>query len=141
MTKKEFERRARLKTTLASLGFTDSEVDSLRRISNTLQRWFELECGSDSGAIERDEKTGKPVFRTARGQSWPVADRETGARKRLDAIIAARNKRFSVEDGAPMLFSYVQTDPRGAALYILRPKDVIAGCGPDAFYSRGICVY
>jgi len=141
MTKNEFERRAQLTATLTGLGFKESEVESLRRISNTLRRWHELECGTDSGAVERDETTGKPIFRSTSGRSWPVADRETGALKRLGAIVTARNKRFTVKDNVPMLFHYVQTDPRGAALYILRPQDVMAGVGPECFYSRGICVY
>lgn len=140
MTKKELERRARLTATLTGLGFTDSEVESLRRISNTLRRWYELECGTDAGAIERDEN-GNVLFRSPSGRSWRVADRETGALKRLGAIVTARNKRFTVKDNVPMLFHYVQTDPRGAALYILRPQDVMAGVGPECFYSRGICVY
>lgn len=134
-TKQEWMRRNHLQTALSGLGFTESEVQSLRRISNTLQRWFELECGTDSGAIERRED-GKPVFRTASGRSWPVADRETGARKRLAALMAARNSRESVP-----LSAYIQTDPRGAALYILRQGDVPEGMKADACYSRGICVY
>lgn len=36
---------------------------------------------------------------------------------------------------------YLQTDPRGAALYILRPGDVPEGKDVDAYYNRGICVY
>jgi hypothetical protein len=36
---------------------------------------------------------------------------------------------------------YIQTDPRGAALYILRPGDVPEGKDAGAYYNRGICVY
>jgi hypothetical protein len=39
------------------------------------------------------------------------------------------------------LTAYIQGDPRGAALYILRPGDVPEGESADAYYSRGICVY
>jgi hypothetical protein len=39
------------------------------------------------------------------------------------------------------LSSYIQTDPRGAALYIIRPGDVPEGGDVNAYYSRGICVY
>jgi hypothetical protein len=140
MTKAELMRRQHLQNALTGLGFTADEVAKLRKISNTLRRWFERECGTDDGAIERDDD-GKPFFSNGRGRRWPVPDLERGARRRLKAIISARNARFTVADNAPMLFSYIQTDPRGAALYILRPSDVMAGCGPDAFYSRGICVY
>jgi len=171
MTKNEFERRARLTTALTGLGFTEYEVDVLRRISNTLRRGHELECGTDSGAVERDETTGKPIFRSTSGRSWPVADRETGAIKRLQAIMHRRNDFFvpglpekhrlwECDDGtldildfdgeiaiynvpknkAPLAY-YIQTDPRGAALYILRPGDVPPGEDPAAYYSKGICVY
>lgn len=140
MTKAEFIRIQHLTSSLSGLGFTVDEVDKLRKISNTLRRWFERECGTDGGVIERDEETGKPFFRTffrnGRGNRWPVPDLETGAHKRLAVILAARNGRqwFPVS-------TYIQTDPRGAALYILLPGDVPEGESADAYYSRGICVY
>ena len=98
----------------------------------TLHRWHELECGDEFGSIERDEKTGKPYMRSSRtGRRYSVADRETGALKRLDAIMA----RY------PTLSAYVQGDPRGAALYILRDGDVPEGKDVAAYYSRGLAVY
>lgn len=136
MTKQEWMRRHHLQNALVGLGFTVEEVEKLRKISNTLRRWFERECGTDAGAIERDEETGKPFFRNGRGNRWPVPDLETGARKRLAAIMAARNGREAVP-----LATYIQTDPRGAALYILRPGDVPEGLNAASCYSRGICVY
>jgi hypothetical protein len=66
-----------------------------------------------------------------------IPDRETGALKRLRDIVQARNI-IRAED--PLSF-YVQTDPRGAALYILRPQDIPEGKDVSAYYSRGICVY
>ena len=170
MTKKETERRARQLRTLQSLGFTDFEADKLRRISITLQRWHELECGIDGGVIERDDDTGRPFWRSeTTGRKWPVADRETGAHKRLARIMAARDARLGLpsdahnwrcDDGtfdivddegevvrqnvpahAALLRAYVQTDPRGAALYILRPGDVPDGKDPASYYSRGVCVW
>ena len=47
---------------------------------------------------------------------YPIADRETGARKRL-AVIMARY---------PHLTAYVQGDPRGCALYILTASQLSA---------------
>jgi len=132
MNKQETQRRARLVATLQNLGFTPDEADQLRRISNTLQNWFGLECGTEQGHIERDETTGKPYFYYDRTETRsPVNDRERGALKRLGAIMASR----------PHLAAYIQGDPRGAALYILRPDDVPAGQSADSYYSRGICVY
>jgi len=133
---------------LQSLGFTFDECEKLRRISMTLRRWFELECGNGddwrSWAIERDEETEIPYMvthnhRTKTTRRDRVADRETGARRRLDAIIHARNIRQPLQE-SPLVSAYIQSDPRGASLYILRPGDVPEGESPLAYYSRGICV-
>ena len=119
------------------------DAEKLRRIAMTLQRWFELECGDGNGMIEREEKTGAPYWYNAnsrfvgagdRRAYRRIPDRETGARKRLAAIMA----RY------PTLRAYVQTDPRGAALYILRPDDVRDCKSVDDLasrYTRGICVH
>jgi hypothetical protein len=153
MTRKEAERLARQAEVLRSLGFTSEEAEQLRRISMTLHRWHELECGTDAGCIERDEHTGEPFWSSPR-RDWKerVADREKGALKRLAELIRkvnvirageirdrARRKLQPVELGP--LSAYIQTDPRGAALYIIRPGDVPAGADVSAHYNRGICVY
>ena len=151
MTKNEALRRARLDSYLLTLGFTDSEVASLRRINSTLQRWHELECGDGNGVIERDDATGKPYWlsysRSYLGANdsrmrSPVADREAGALRRLRNIVQARNARSQLIDAAPMpVDTYIQSDPRGAALYILRPGDIPAGSSVESCYTRGICVF
>jgi len=149
MTRQEAIRQAQQENTLLDLGFTVAEARQLRRISMTLRRWFELECGDStvlySYAIERDPDADKPYLVTHSHRApfgttrTPIADRETGARKRLSAILAARNTR-AIGAGAG-LSAFVQSDPRGAALYILRPGDVPDGADESAYYSRGICVY
>lgn len=149
MNKREWERRAHLESVLLALGFTAQEAEQLRRVSNTLQRWHEMECGTEGGCIERDEKTGRPYWYNANARyvdphdpraRWPIPDREAGAKKRLAAILARRNHEgHEVISGK--VSAYIQTDPRGAALYILRPGDVPEGKDADAYYSRGICVY
>lgn len=145
MTRNERERLTRQENTLMELGFTREESDSLRRISRRLQRWYELECGTDTGMIERDDATGKPFWvsytRRYLGANdtrirTPMADFETGALRRLARIVSARNERT----GSPVE-TYIQSDPRGAALYILRPGDVPEGLKPEACYTRGVCVY
>ena len=121
--------------TLRRAGISEDDALALRRIAMTLHRWHELECGTDRGCIERDEYSGIPQWRpatdTARLYGRPVPDRETGALKRLAAIMA----RY------PDLSAYVQGDPRGAALYILRPGDVPEGKDAEGYYSRGLAVY
>ena len=142
MTKREALRLARQIEVLQSLGFTSDEADKLRRISMTLQRWHELECGNGQGCIERDEASGIPQWRrstdTGRLAGMPIPDRETGAKKRLAAIM---QRQYFREGAVQGLSTFIQTDPRGAALYILRPGDVPAGQSADAYYTRGICVY
>ena len=150
MTRKEAERLTHQQNVLMSLGFTRDEAEALRRISMTLRRWHEHECGDENGCIERDEKTGRPYWRWSGAKErigQPMADREKGAHKRLAAIMGQRNGRPAIKDGrlnaSPdgKLSAYIQTDPRGAALYILRPGDVPEGADAGAYYSRGICVY
>ncbi len=152
MTKKEAERQTRQADTLRALGFTSTEATALRRISLTLQQWAEHEC---NGAIQRDGDYGDGApyrYNIYTGRKlYRAPDRERGALKRLGAIVDHRNGRAEIrraeygpEPGSPHaepLSYYVQGDPRGAALYILRPGDVPEGQDPGAYYTRGICVY
>ena len=132
MNKKEYARLFSQSQVLRELGFSEVESEQLRRISMTLHRWHELECGDGSGCIERDEETGLAYWlNSMSGKRYRMADRETGARRRLVKIISQH----------PTLSTYIQTDPRGAALYILRPGDVPKGKDVDAYYNRGICIY
>jgi len=116
--------------TAAGIAYDDAEA--LRRISMTLKRWFEHEC---NGAIQRDGERGDgaPFWHsTFDGRKlYRAPDRERGALRRLDKIMA----RY------PDLKPYVQGDPRGCALYVLRPGDVPEGKDADAYYSRGVPVY
>lgn len=151
MNKYEREQRHRTYSTLQSLGFTYAECEALRRISMTLQRWHELECGTEQGHIERDgpEDFDTPYFYpsyTGSGKQprYKTPDREKGARKRLAGILLNQLNRTKDSDGTikgPALSAYVQGDPRGSALYILRPGDIPEGEDVNAYYSRGIAVY
>ena len=121
---------------LVQIGVRRDDADALRRIAMTLHRWHELECGDANGnAVERDEATGKTYmsFDTQSGhrRRYPTPDRETGAKKRLAAIMAKY----------PTLSAYIQGDPRGASLYILRPGDVPEGSKAESYYSNGVAVY
>lgn len=170
MTKQEAIRITRQQSVLMQLGFTMHEADALRRISMTLRRWHELECGDGNGYIERDETTGKAYWLNSfSGKRFSLRDMETGALRRLKAIITARNGRNDLQcedrnykcdngtfdivtaDGEirlqnvpaekAVMSAYVQGDPRGAALYIIRPGDIPQGQTADSCYSRGIVVY
>ena len=112
-------------------GIAQADARALRRIAMTLHRWFEAEC---NGEIQRDDATGKPfhVWPSAPlAPRYEIPDREASAKKRLAKIMA----RY------PGWHAYVQSDPRGAALYILRPGDVPPGTNPRECYTRGIAVY
>lgn len=132
MTKREALRQTTQENTLMSLGFSRDDADRLRRISMTLHRWAEEEC---NGTIERDETRDNRPYRsypnTGKHYAYRVPDREAGAMRRLTAIMAQH----------PSLTFYVQGDPRGAALYILRPGDVPDGKDVHGYYSRGIAVW
>lgn len=128
---------------LITTGIAYDDAIALRRISMTLHRWHELECGSgDENAdyhIERDNDDKPHLVVYYHRRQGPanhtykrrVPDREKGALKRLDKIMA----RY------PDLTPYVQGDPRGCALYILRPNDVPEGADAGAYYPRGVAVY
>lgn len=63
-------------------------------------------------------------------RSYPVADREAGALKRLAKIM----------ESLPHLVAYHQTDPRGCALYLV-PKDKLTdGHDISSVYNRGFGV-
>ena len=97
---------------LMGAGIDHNDALALRRISMTLHRWHELECGDGnnygSWAIERDDNSDGPPFmvhhhyRHGNGKDTVsktrIADRETGAIKRLAKIMA----RY------PEMQSYVQ---------------------------------
>lgn len=118
--------------TLTRAGITLDDAIQLRRIAMQLHRWHELECGDEYGCVERDETSGKTYWLSARtGNRQLTRDMETPARKRLAKVM----KNY------PALRAYIQGDPRGAALYILRPGDVPEGADTDAYYSRGLAVY
>lgn len=131
---------------LQTLGFSYDDAQRLRRISLTLRRWFEMECGTENAAgssisIERDDNgDGKPFCRVqymAADNVWcdyrnPIPDREAGARKRLAAIMAPLKRRLAC---------YVQTDCRGPSLYILRKRDLKPGESLDSAYTSGVAVY
>lgn len=129
---------------LEKAGISYEHANALRRISMTLSRWGELECGDSneygSWAIERDETTEKPyMVRHSYGHGQfkdtvrrtLIPDKEKGALKRLQAIMSKH----------PDLLAYHQTDPRGCAVYVLRKDDVPVGSSIDSVYNRGVAVY
>ncbi len=134
---------------LETIGVSNEDAHALRRISMALHSWHELECGNSNeyaswtvtrgrkvnGSFEYDESGDafeeRHMHRSdAKATYTRIPDRERGALKRLAEIMS----RY------PTLGFYVQGDPRGASLYILRPGDVPEGEEADAYYSRGVAV-
>lgn len=119
-------------TSMGGLGFSQDETEILRRAQIVLRTWASRECGDDHGAIERDEKTGKPYYVNANsGRRHPTPDREKGALRRVEAVMAKH----------PGLVAYHQTDPRGCSLYVLR-RDQVEGHDISSIYNRGfgVCI-
>lgn len=115
-----------------TLDFDDAWT--LRRAERTLHRWHEGECGDSNGyaswCIVRDETTGKTYREvypnTGAMRRTLILDREKGALKRVADVCARYGLTY-----------YVQTDPRGGALYVARPADGMTGSN---YSSVGVCV-
>jgi hypothetical protein len=191
-TKREWEVASRMVAQLTAAGVTYEDAWQLRRISMTLQKWFELECGDSNGhgswAIVRGVARFKKNWNCDCGEVWNTVDakrehahaatcpkchsrlnvsyrfigkvfehdddglpfeefhphseggvarytrlpdREKGARKRLAKIMTKY----------PALKTFIQGDPRGCALYVLREGDVPEGADVSSCYTRGIAVH
>lgn len=35
---------------------------------------------------------------------------------------------------------YIQGDPRGCSVYVLRPGDIPEGCSEESYYTRGVAI-
>lgn len=118
-----------LQSRLNVQGLTFDDANNLRRAQLALHRWAEQECGDGndwaSRAIERDESTGIPYMcrypHTGKMTRTRIADRETGALRRVAAICKRLGLHF-----------YHQTDPRGCALYVSTEELT------DVNYNRGV---
>jgi hypothetical protein len=126
MTKREALRRTMMSDVLRSMGFSPTEAEQLRRISLTLSSWGERECNEDirigfyrvdgefvdAEAADPAHRRYCRTFTFGQGnfRGYQIPNREAGALRRLKGIMA--NHRG--------LLAYHQTDPRGAALYIIR---------------------
>ena len=131
MTRREAMELTAQQNRLMEVGISREDADTLRRISMTLRHWFERQCGIDNGCIERDETTNKPYWLNSMTMKrYPIADRETGAYKRLKAVMAKY----------PALTYYVQGDPRGCSLYILTADQLDSRYSIDSIYTRGIAI-
>lgn len=131
MTIKKAQSMARLFSALAAMGFSLTESGALVKIERTLHRWAEGECGDGNGCISRDDTTGKPFreYEYGGAKSYPIADREAGALRRLAGIMA----------GKAGLLAYHQGDCRGCSLYIVKAED-LHGQSIASVYSRGLAV-
>lgn len=129
-----------LSTALTDLGFTSNEIAALLSVERGLSRWHELECGTGndrvSMSVERDENTNKPFKRVQYQTRSGWVDRKTVCRDMEKAYLSRLSR---IMDGKTVR-AYVQGDPRGCALYILRPGDVPQGADVHSYYSRGIAV-
>ena len=128
MTKRQALRYQHLLSAVEPYGLTWTDLGQLIRCSRVLSTWGEHEA---NGAIQRDETTNIPYWHhTDNGRRLSrTADREAGAVRRARTIAEAHGLNL-----------YYQTDPRGCALYLLRPGDVPEGQQAESCYNRGIAV-
>ena len=128
MNKAEAQRRYEQETSLVDMGFSAAQAEALRRISQALTRWCEAEC---NGEIERsDSGRAERVYYTRTGErlAYAIPDRESGALRRLRAILAGTDWTY-----------FYQTDPRGCALYLIPMSET--GNVESRYSSVGIAVY
>lgn len=134
------KRMADIIARLTRLGITPEDSWSLRRAAMTLTNWHIGQCGNSSAhsswAIVRDDETEKTYMEIIphNGNRYRVAipDREAGARKRVEKILSKY----------PGLHYYVQTDPRGASLYVVEQKTLDLYQRPiDEIYNQGVAVW
>lgn len=125
-------RTLRLAQSLAHFNLSPDDIAKLLRIEKKLRRWHELQCGVDAGRVEEvgGEGSGKWEFVNRHGNRSPIRDAGKQARKALNACTA----------GNPDLIFYVQTDPRGYALYLLKKSQVETGEDVNAVYNRGVAI-
>lgn len=125
-------RTLRLAQSLAHFKLSPDDIAKLLRIEEKLRRWHELRCGIDAGHVEEigSEGSGKWEFVNRHGHRSPIRDAGKQARKALNA--------FTAEN--PDLIFYVQADPRGCALYLLKKSQVDSGEDVNAVYNRGVAI-
>lgn len=120
---------ARLCDRMVRVGLSVEETAALVRSERALHRWSERQCNED---IEVDDDGRAWLhWRDSWGRvgRYRIPNPEPGALRRASAIAAAHG-----------LDIYQQGDPRGCALYLLRPGDVPDGEDVNAWYSRGLAI-
>lgn len=113
------------------------DAQTLRRAALTLQRWSELRCGIEATdnklatiSIEQDDNTGQ-WFRYWRGH---LAGKYTTLKQREPNRYTGAEKRIRATLKPHGLYFYVQSDPRGAPLYVSdKPID-------DSNYSSALAI-
>jgi hypothetical protein len=125
-------RTLRLAQRLAHFKLSPDDIAKLLRIEKKLRRWHELQCGVEAGHVEEvgGEGSGKWEFVNRHGNRSPIRDPGKQADKALNV--------FTAEN--PDLFFYVQTDPRGCALYLLKKSDAQSGEKLGSVYCRGVAI-
>lgn len=154
MTKREAERREHMFRALATVGLSRDEAEQLRRISLQFHSWHERQCNEDirvgfyrngefhdwdeHRALAAEYGYSRLTYTFFQGsrRGYQIPNRGAGAERRLAALMAPHKRR---------LCYYVQTDPRGAALYIVSRKQLLR-CGKkpadlDSCYTIGTAVY
>lgn len=142
MNKKQKENLTRLENNLCKMGIRLADVRHLLRIERALNRWHAMECGTRIGKVDvyvfTDVKTGHTMKRVEhRGNDGNLYTNVY--RTRNAEATALKQLRRLMLPYCDTLVPYVQSDPRGCSLYILRKSDV-AGADISSVYTRGVAV-
>ena len=108
-----------------TLGISGYDYNALARLSGSLRRWHEMQCGTDGGVVSVDD-AGVATWQPSNGGP-------TAKITNKGALLEHRVFDLCVRLGVTY---YIQGDPRGCALYLSRePMD-------DANYSsKGVPIY
>jgi hypothetical protein len=110
-------------------GLDWEDANTLLSCERALHKWHEKEC---NGEVEQDEDTGK-VWNVFLPIRFRVSNKEASTMRRLEKLLAYYNDDTHKND--PLMI-YVQSDPRGCALYLYRKSDLYKRPYPiDACYS------
>ena len=129
----------RIANTMAALGphgMTAENLAQCYRLERALRKWHELECGTADGGVEYDDVDDGELLPTC-----TFYRPRTGTRSKFKnqyPVLMRRLERLRAD--MPSITFYVQGDPRGAALYALRPGDVPVGEDVNSWYTRGVCL-
>ena len=114
-----------------------NQVNQLRYVSNRIGN--RQVPGNLFDVIPKLQSISRSLSRIAERYCNENMSEATQAKvEKREARLCERAKQLAAELGATF---YYQSDPRGAAVYLVFPGDVPDGKEVDAYYSNGVAIY